>query len=116
MKARQIPRHLLIHSATHHYGPPANDDWGNPTWPNSRTLSNVRFEPSGRVVMDRAVDGNTEIRLSALMFYDAQNSDPTGVNFAFGDRIVFDGQQYRVVSVDKLYDGAAFHHAEIGVV
>jgi hypothetical protein len=111
----QIPKHLLIHSVTHQYGPPVNDDWGNPTWPNTRTLTRVRVEPSGKIVLDRSTDANTEIRLSALMFYDAVNSSPQGVAFAYGDKVTFDGQQYRVASIDRLYDGMAFHHLEIGL-
>jgi len=117
IRAHPIPRHLLIHNAAHHYGVPTKDEWGNETYPDNRTLTNVRFEPSGKIVLDRGVSGaNTEIRLSAVMFYDVQNSRPQDVTFQYGDSIVFGGQAYRVVSIDKLYDGAVLHHLEVGLV
>lgn len=117
VKAKPIPKHLLIHSATHEYGRPVQDDNGNDVWPSSQGLERVRVEPSGKLVLDRNLSRqNNEVRLSMLMFFDARNSVPTGIEFEHGDRIVWGGQPYRVASIDKLYDGTNFHHFEIGLV
>ena len=111
--ARPIPRALLIHSATHKYGTLADDGWGNMTHPSSQSLEFVRFEPSTKLVLTK---DNQEVQLSALMFFDATNSVPTGTTFAIGDQVIFDGRTYRVETVEPLYDKSALHHYELGLI
>lgn len=113
VRARPIPRHLLIHSATHYYGTPTKDTWGNVTYPSNQALTHVRFEPSGKLVKTK---DNTELRLSMLMIYDEVNSAPQGAIFDHGDKITFGGRSYRVEVIDLLYDGERLHHKEIGLV
>lgn len=109
---RPIPRALLIHSATHKYGVPADDGWGNLTHPDTRTLEFVRFEPSTKLVMTK---DNKEVQLSAVMFFDCVNSVPAAAEFVLGDQIIFDGRTYHVEMIDKLYDGQKKHHYEVGL-
>lgn len=114
---KAIPRRLLIHSATHYYGDTIKDDWGNETHASNRQLLRVRFEPSNKVITTEAASRtNSEVRLSAVMFYDARNSNPTGITFEIGDEIQFSGKRYRVQLIDMLYDDSIFHHAELGLI
>lgn len=109
-----IPRELLIHNATHKYGTPAQDDDGNYDWPNTRTLSRVRFEPSSKLVMTK---DNREVQLAALMFFDCHNSTPADTTFAVGDQIQqTGGATYEVVGVEPLYDISGLHHYEVLLV
>lgn len=116
-RGKPIPKKLLMHLARHEYGTPVSDANGNYTWPSFRYIAYVRFEPSGKVILDRSIaNDNTEIRLTLLMFYDEHNSNPKNISFNFGDRIIWQNKPYRIVSIDLLYDGAALHHQEIGLV
>jgi len=108
-----IPRHLLIHSAEQQYGKSVRDDDGNESWPLSRQLTQIRFEPSKKMI---TTSSNTEIRLSMIMFYDQVNSRPASVRFKTGDCIVWHNRAFRVVDVEYLYDQNTLHHQEIGLV
>lgn len=115
-RALPIPRNVLIHSAAHMYGEPTLDEWSNPVFPNTQMLECVRIEPSGKMVTGmRSEPPNTEIRLAAVLFYDAVNSMPHDVSFQYGDRIQFD-RPYTVAAIEKLYDGEVLHHIEVGLV
>jgi hypothetical protein len=107
-----IPRWMLIHSATQHYGTPAKDTWGNKTWPSSRALTRVRIEPTTKLIRTK---DNREIKLSAIMFFDCRNSGPDGVAFALGDQIQRPGGATYTVAggIEPLYDATRAHHWEV---
>ena len=110
--SRPIPKKLLIHSATHKYGPD-KDAWGNIVYAGTRELIRVRIEPTEKRVLGK---DNTEVQLNSLMFYDCVNSKPAGVIFEIEDAISFGGTDYIIVSIDPLSDESKLHHYEIGLV
>lgn len=113
MKSLPIPVELLIHTVEHEYGAKTGDGWNGEAWESSREVSRVRVEPSQSLTLSQE---NEEIRLKARLFYDCVNSEPGAVAFEVGDGIAFDGEVYTVVAVERLYDGEALHHLEMGLV
>ena len=109
---RAIPNSLLIHSATLVH-PARKDRWGKEVPGTQSELSNVRMEPSSKVVKDK---DNNEIQLAATLFFDCKNSRPRLTEFALDDQVVFNGQAHRVVLIEPLYDGQKLHHFELGLV
>ena len=110
---RAIPKKLLPHSATpHQAGTPSL--WSNAADVSLATIANVRFEPYHRIV--KSTD-NTDVQLSALMFFDSRNSilTPSTVAFAVGQFIVWGTTRYMIEFVEPLYDDADLHHYEIGL-
>ena len=108
---RPIPKCLLIHSATLKK-PTGTDEFQNKTY-NEILLSFVRFEP---VTQTRKTKDNTEGALSGTMYYDRVNSQPRGAQFELGDRVIFNGTDYEVRTVERLFDGRGLHHLEIGLM
>lgn len=110
---RAIPKLFLIHSAVHRSGKTL-DDWGNETWATETDLSRVRFEPSSKLV--KTTD-NTEVQLSAIMFFDCRNSKPNGEVFGLGDEIEFNDTKYTVVGgTEPLYEATRAHHYEVELI
>ena len=107
---RPIPRALLIHSATLQQA--QADAYGQITLTTLANLTRVRVEPMAESVFDK--DGERAER-TALLIYDARNSDPTGIVFATGQRVLFEGAAYRVTAVERCADGRGLHHAEISL-
>jgi hypothetical protein len=52
---------------------------------------------------------------TALLLYDARHSRPKDVVFAVGQRVLFEGVNYRVAAVEQLFDGARLHHVEVSL-
>ena len=113
IRFRPIPKQVLIHSVSHGYGTPVLDVYQNETFPNSRTITFVRVDPVSKRVLSK---DSQEAQLNALLYYDAVNSLPTGISFARGDLITFNGIPYRVETVEPIYDAGRLHHAEIGLI
>lgn len=112
MAVRSIPRPLLMHSIIQYYGDIVQDDWGNDTHARSRAISRVRVEPTTEY--QRSMD-NRERKVKALLFYDCRNSMPQGVAFEVGDTVTFEGDDYEIVEVKRLYDNRRLHHLEVGI-
>ena len=106
-----IPKRLLIHNCTHKtlIG---EDDYGKPAYSKPVELKNVRIEPSSAVVTDKQ---NRQKQLSALLIYDCRNSKGL-TEFKTEDVIGFEGTEYTVGRVDRLYDGRKLHHYEVGLI
>lgn len=108
---KPIPKSLLIHTAeaiTH-----GETDMWNEQTENCRTkISFVRLEPSSALKLNSQ---NEQIQLNAVLIFDCRNSRPRNFDFSSADRIEADGNQYRIVSIDKLYDGKKLHHLEVGL-
>lgn len=76
-------------------------------------LKNIRIEPSSKVIRDK---NNVEWQLAALLFFDCKNSSPKGTVFHEDQVVDFQGEQFRIISVEPLYDKRRLHHYEIGMV
>ena len=109
---RAIPKELLIHTVTLHVVL-GKDRWGKAELDSGTEVDKVRLEPSSKIVRDK---DNAEIQLAATLFYDCRNSRPREVVFAEDNIVTFNGQKFRVVSVEPLYDGRKLHHYEMGLV
>jgi hypothetical protein len=106
-----IPRYILPHSATQKYGTSTEAESGAVTWPSSRALSYVRFDPSSKLVLSKE---NQQVQLSAIMFFDCRNSLPAGATFAIGDQISVGSRTYTVVGGDEpIWDARHAHHYEV---
>ena len=106
---KPIPKNLLIHSGTIQ-GVTSVDDWGVETVSEPIELTNVRFEPTSKVVRKK---NNEEVQTTSVMFYDCVNSLPKGQSFTEDTIIKFTNGEYRVVAVDTLYDNSKLHHYEV---
>lgn len=103
---------MLIHTVTHAKAKDA-DRWGTEQIANKKTVRNVRLEPSTKIVRDK---NNAEVQLVATLFYDCKNSSPRGVVFKTDDIIIFNGEMFKVQTIEPLYDERKLHHFEFGLV
>lgn len=109
---RPIPRSLLIHTVALHKKI-EEDRWGKGELDGGIELTNVRMEPSGKIVRNK---NNAEIQLTATLFYDCKNSRPKDVVFKVDDLIAFNDVLHRIEIVEPLYDEKRLHHYELGLV
>ena len=109
---RSIPRRLLIHTLTVDQVV-VKDRWGKATMEPAEELAHVRLEPSGKIVKTK---DNQEVQLAAVLFFDCRHSRPIGQKFRDGMILGFNGECYRVETVEPLYDEGRLHHYEIGLV
>lgn len=118
---KPIPNKILKHSATLK-GRTATDVWQNGTYQETE-LSKIAIQPEHRT--QRGKD-DTEVTLSATLFFDCRRSLPRGTDFVYlqnqsqangGElEIVFGGQTFTVVGVDALYDDESnLHHYEVAL-
>ena len=105
---RPIPRSLLIHTAT--LAESAPGAWQTETLTEVARLRYIRMEVKAAQTRD---ENETRNRPSALLYYDARHSQPTGVAFAPGQFVLFEGARYRVDTVETLMDGRRAHHVEL---
>ena len=109
---RAIPKALLIHMIVLHTK--ENEDrWGNGQLGAGMTVEYVRMEPSSKIIRDK---NNAEIQLSATLFYDCRNSYPRDVKFEKANIVSFNGEKYRIETIEPLYDRKRLHHYEMGLV
>ena len=109
---RPIPKNLLIHSVK--LEKRIKDEWGNTTVQEETTMKHVRMEPSNKIIRDK---NNAEIKLNATLFIDVVHSKiGKEVEIEIDDLISFNGDQYRVQEVERLYDERKLHHCELGLV
>lgn len=106
---RPIPRSLLIHSATLYEE--RENSWQERELVELAKLSHVRVEPASKMII---TSDNRSVTLSATLFYDCRNSQPT-VEFKPGYILEFGGKRYRVETVEVLYDKQKLHHLEVGL-
>lgn len=109
---RPVPLRLLIHSATLRH-PVSPDTFQKPGTYAETRLKRVRVEPAVRTSKTK---DNTERAFSAVLIFDSTRSLPRGTDFSLGDRLVFEGKDYEVGSIERLYDASRLHHLEIGLM
>ena len=100
----------LIHSATLQTAGKDRDQ--NRTYTTVAALTRVRIEPTSKQVLTST---GSQKQLSALLFFDVRNSRPAGTMFAVGQYILWNGSEYRIETVDTLYDKRKLHHFEVGL-
>ena len=106
-----IPKNLLIHSAM--LRTVSEDKWQSETVQTTAELTKIRVEPSSKLVTAK---DNRQVSLSAVLFFDCKNSRPCDVNFKHGQKIVFQGTEYTIETIEKLYDNSRLHHYELGLI
>ena len=111
MKA--IPKKLLIHSAAVYQETKTGAGWNGKELELTGQFTHIRIEPSSQVIRDK---NNREQQLSATIFFDCKNSQSTAGDPKEDLILDFQGDKYRIVSVEPLYDGKRLHHYEIGMV
>lgn len=108
---RPIPRRLLIHTVAMRT-PTGTDAWQGAAWSLPVTVACVRVEPCSTM---RIGKDNIQVQLTALLYYDAVLSTPSGVAWTPGQEVVHNGTTYRVASAEPYYDERKLHHWEVGL-
>lgn len=107
-----IPRSLLCHEIVLKKVV-AKNSRGKETY-SEIPFKRVRVDPSSQMKHDKT---GADIRLQSVLFHDFRNSVPINVSlYALDDIVIFEGKQYRIASIDLLYDARKLHHLEIGLV
>lgn len=105
-----IPRSILVHAATLQTA--AGDRDQNRTYTTVAALSRIRVEPSSQQMLTQS---GKQVQLTGRLFFDAHNSLPSGTVFEVGQYVLYDSTEYRVESVEPLYDKRKLHHYEVGL-
>lgn len=108
---KPIPKNLLIHSGTI-AAITKDDGWGPIEISPSINLSNVRIEPTKKIVRNKR---NEEVQIASTLFYDCVFSRPSNQVFTEDTIIVINGVSHEIVLIDELYDNLKLHHYEIGL-
>ena len=101
---------FLIHSATLQNVGKDRDQ--NRTYTTVAALTRVRIDPTSKQVL---TPEGSQKQLTALLLFDARNSRPAATAFTVGQYILWNGNEYRVETVDTLYDKRKLHHYEVGL-
>lgn len=109
---KPMPKALLIHSAKL-LEVSTENTWQSEETAEIATLKNIRIEPLSKLVTAK---DNTQVTLTAVLFYDCKNSRPSGVAFKQGQKVVFNGVEHIVETIEPLYDGQKLHHYELGLI
>ena len=109
---KPIPKNLLIHSADL-LSVSTENQWQEEQTGDAEHLEKIRIEPVSRLVTAK---DNRQITLSALLIYDCKNSRPKNVQFEQGQKVVWNGIEYVIETIEPLYDGEKLHHYELGLI
>ncbi|MGF3141259.1 putative minor capsid protein [Facklamia sp. P13064] len=100
---------LLIHTVeVETYSEP--DTWGN-TYEEKKTIEKVRVEPRRNLVTTK---DNRQVTSNAILFHDATFSTPC--DFELESKVIFNGQEMKIVSIQPFYDNQRLHHTEVGLI
>lgn len=105
-----IPRSILVHTATLQNA--TGDRNQNRTYTTVAALSRIRVELANQQMINK--DGK-QVQLSGRLFFDAHNSLPKDTAFSVGQYVLFNSVEYRVESVEPLFDKRKLHHYEVGL-
>lgn len=126
--AKPIFKRLLLHNAEYYFHKDIEkDDNGNEVFGDVHQLTNVRFEPSSKLIITQTQE---EVTISSVLFIDAFNSSfdytPVGqlgfggpqieAPFDVDDRIKWMNTTFAIVTVEPLWDEKGLHHYELGLV
>lgn len=105
---RCIPRELLIHTAEIK-SVLSEDCFGVKNFSDSARLKYIRID---REEADRRTGHAVRNEGNALLIYDPVTSSPKGFDFRAGQLVSYDGCDFRIKAVRKLYDKNRLHHIE----
>lgn len=110
MRARPIPRNLLIHDVV--YKANLQGGWGGET-ADPVAIQHVRIEPP-RTVGRNLGRSNTQetVAHSLVMFMSPVHTNPF-LSVKEGDFIEWKGSDYEVVGVEDYYEFKTLHHKEV---
>ena len=109
----KIPRWARPHTVTYKKRT-GTDIHQKSTYADPVTIQYVRMEPTSKIVLSK---DNTQVQLASVLFYDCQDSLPTGITFSALDVITFNGHDYTVIEPDPLYAlSSTPHHYEVGLI
>lgn len=106
MKIRPIRKDLLIHNVIYKK-PIESNGWNDLGYAETQVM-NVRIEES--ISYHHTPQGD-KIQSGHLMFWDAYYS--TASKFVVGGKIVHDGQEMSIISINKYNVRSRLHHLEI---
>lgn len=109
---KPIPKRLLIHSAELK-NVNADNSWQEEETKTIANLKYVRIEPSSKLITAK---DNRQVTLAATLLYDCRNSRPAGVEFIQGQKIIWNGAEHVIETIEPLYDGEKLHHYELGLI
>lgn len=109
---KPIPKKLLIHSVELMEVNTANS-WQEEETKTIANLKYVRIEPSSKLITAK---DNRQVTLAATLLYDCRNSRPAGVEFKQGQKIIWNGIEHVIETIEPLYDGEKLHHYELGLI
>ena len=109
---KPIPKRLLIHSAELKTVN-ADNSWQEEETKTIANLKYVRIEPSSKHITAK---DNRQVTLAATLLYDCRNSRPAGVGFIQGQKIIWNGIEHVIETIEPLYDGEKLHHYELGLI
>ncbi|AUR81269.1 minor capsid protein [Bacillus phage Carmen17] len=109
--ARQIPKHLLIHTVQYLEYAGTSGGWGGSggSYLPSVDYKHVRVEPSTQMISDG--NGNSMVA-RGVMFIDMVNSDYNNKIPTEKSKIIHNGIEFVVKQVDYLYT-RELHHVEV---
>ncbi len=108
MRVKAIPKKLLPHTVE--LKRINKSRYKEETVESIKTIENVRVEKTLESNLSKT---NTEHQSKLTMFYDFKNS--TEADFKRGDKIIFNDEEYEIVTIDSKTAFAA-HHLEIGLL
>ena len=112
MPISPIPRSILPHSATLKK-PGEPDARGKVTYTES-TLNYIRFETARKNALTSLGEQRNDL---GVLFFDVQNSLPSGTTFAVNDQVIFEGRTFTVREVTPEYTVHGNpHHYEVALV
>ena len=109
---KPIPKNLLIHSAEL-ISVSEKDQWQEEQFGKTEHLEKIRIEPFSKLV---AAKDNRQITLSAVLIYDCRNSRPKNVQFEQGQKVMWNGIEHVIETIEPLYDSGRLHHYELGLI
>jgi hypothetical protein len=112
LMSRAIPRRLLVDSIEWHKLSGV-DRWNKPTYAPPVIVKYVRFDNLKKNVLNSTGESKDD---KATLFVDYRNSSPR-VDYAKGDKITFNGNEYTIREIDELKgDSSVIHHYEMALV
>ena len=109
---KPMPKNLLIHSAEL-ISVSEKDQWQEEQTGKSVHLEKIRIEPFSKLVTAK---DNRQITLSALLIYDCRNSRPKNIQFEQDQKVMWNGIEHVIETIEPLYDGGILHHYELGLI
>lgn len=109
---KPIPKSLLIHSAELK-AVSTDNSWQDEETKTIANLKYVRIEPSSKLITAK---DNRQVTLTVTLLFDCRNSRPADVKFKQGQKIIWNGIEHTIETIEPLYDGSKLHHYELGLI